>query len=105
MVLHENAIDLSEAAKLIPTRPHISTLWRWCRKGVNGVRLEYTRAGRRILTTPDALEAFCRALADADRERDAVRTPTPSATPRHRTSKQRERDIERAEATLAKAGI
>ena len=104
MILNGSAINLNQAAKLLPNRPHISTLWRWCRKGVNGVRLDYWRAGRRILTTPEALEQFCARLAEADQDKTSQSSDT-QVTPRSRTEKQRERDMARAKATLSKAGI
>ncbi|MEE9296082.1 MAG: DUF1580 domain-containing protein [Phycisphaerae bacterium] len=104
MLLDGNAIDLNAAAKLLPNRPHISTLWRWCRKGVNGIRLDYWRAGRRILTTPEALERFCTRLAEADRAGESRPSDTPTL-PRSRTEKQRRQDVERAEKTCAQAGI
>ena len=64
-------LTLAAAAKLLPHRPHPSALWRWARRGLrarNGsiVRLEHFRIGGRIYTTEAALEAFGRALAQAD---------------------------------------
>lgn len=63
-------LTLAEAAALLPgqngKRPSISTLWRWCRHGLNGVRLEYVRCGRKMLTSRQALCRFFRRLADAD---------------------------------------
>jgi hypothetical protein len=47
----ERLITLTEATKVLPTvngkRPAICTLWRWCRKGLRGVFLEYVRVGRK----------------------------------------------------------
>lgn len=105
MNLTDDAITLTQAARSLPTRPHSSTVWRWCRQGVRGVRLEYARLGRRIVTTKSAIDKFSRALADVDRQHDAEHTPAPSATPRHRTPAQRERDIEAAEGVLRDARI
>ena len=71
----ENLLSLSEAARVLPPvdgkRPHVSTIWRWCRKGLNGVTLEYCRLGRRIVTSPEALGRFTNALAAADRQHTA----------------------------------
>jgi len=51
----DDLLTLADAAKLLPVfngkRTHVSTLWRWCFKGSQGVQLEYTRLGSRILTT------------------------------------------------------
>ena len=66
-------ITLSQAAKLAPGRPHASTIWRWCRRGVlsrNGerIRLEHIRMGGKIFTKAIWVEAFGRQLAAADAE-------------------------------------
>lgn len=66
MIQHETKLTLTEAAKRSPGRPHASTLWRWCREGLHGVRLEYVRFGRRIFTSTEALDRFAQALADTD---------------------------------------
>ena len=68
MLPNETKLTLVQAAKLAPGRPHASTVWRWCREGINGVRLEYVRFGRRIFTSAEALERFASALASADPE-------------------------------------
>jgi len=66
----EDLLSLSEASAALPRidekRPHIPTIWRWCRKGVSGVRLEYVRLGHRICTSREALNRFVNALASAD---------------------------------------
>jgi hypothetical protein len=54
----EKLLSLSEAAELLPNRPHVSTLWRWCRRGVKGVRLRTLIVGGRRYTTPSFLEDF-----------------------------------------------
>jgi hypothetical protein len=66
VLMNETKLSLTEAAKKIPSRPHSSTLWRWCRQGLHGVKLEYLRYGRRIYTTLEALDRFAQALAQAD---------------------------------------
>ena len=101
----EELLSLTDAAKALPPidgkRPHISTIWRWCRRGVRGVRLEYVRLGHRVCTTREALGRFAQRLADAD-EKPVAKTST---TPKRRTAKQRERDIARASRELERAGI
>ena len=101
----DQLLSLNEAARACPSvdgkKPHCSTLWRWMQKGVRGVRLEHVKIGRRIVTTRHSLETFFRELADAP-----MPSPTPAPTaPRGRTSKQRERDLAAARATLADHGI
>ena len=72
-------------------RLHSSTLWRWCRRGVKGVKLEYRRFGRRICTTTAALDRFARRLAAADEQVDPVAAPPRPNRPR--TDQQRQKDI------------
>lgn len=100
----ERILSLSEAARALPRiggkRPHCSTLWRWCRRGCNGVRLEYARIGRRIVTSEEALSRFAARLAAADRDdRGAV------ARRRRARRGTSARAIEEAEAALDRAGI
>ena len=65
----EKLVSLTEATKVLPSingkRPAISTLWRWCRKGLRGERLEYVRIGRNIATSREALWWY----AEADHQR------------------------------------
>lgn len=102
-------LTLSQAAKRIPTtsgkNPSVMTIWRWITKGVNGVRLEHRRFGRRIAITPEALDAFSKELAatwETPNERKA-RTAT-TRKPKPRTAAQRERAIQAAEARLKARG-
>lgn len=69
MLQIETKLSLSQAAKQAPGRPHASTLWRWCRGGLHGVRLEYVRFGRRIFTSMEAMDRFAAALAAHDEQR------------------------------------
>ncbi len=93
-------LTLADAAKLLPVfngkRTHVSTLWRWCFKGSQGVQLEYTRLGSRILTTQAALYRFMQARTEADRQ--------PRAEPRRRTPAQRQRAVDDACDELKKRG-
>ena len=68
----ENLADyilLSEAAKIIPGRPHQSTIWRWAIRGVRGVKLETIQAGKRRFTTKEAIDQFLAELNTSDAER------------------------------------
>lgn len=62
-VTNEELITLAQASKRLPGRPSLPTLWRWCTKGVRGVRLGHVRLGRRIFTSVDALSEFANACA------------------------------------------
>jgi len=43
----ETLLSLLDAAKQLPGRPHVSTLYRWRIRGVRGVRLETVLVGGR----------------------------------------------------------
>lgn len=69
-LVRESLLTFSEAVRYLPKvngRRHApSTVYRWCKQGINGVRLEYIRVGRNMVTTREALERFFTALAAAD---------------------------------------
>ena len=99
----DRAISLKAAAQFLPEVSQV-TLWRWCMRGVSGIRLEHTRMGHRILTTPRAINEFCEKTAEArlealDGRRD--RRPKPKKTP----PAARRRSIENARRLLAEDGI
>lgn len=91
----ESLLTVAEAAKTLPGRPHVATVWRWIYKGCRGVKLATICVGGRRFTSKEALERFVEAsTAVANGE------PVPA-----RTAKQRQRAIEQAERELAAAGI
>jgi hypothetical protein len=104
-------IILTEAAQRTPGRPHPSTIWRWCRKGVKSrsgrrIKLEHIRVGGRIFTTPSALDRFFKEVAVADAEHfDNLPTSTAAPSRRPCTPTQRQRAIAAAERKLDEAGI
>ena len=67
---NETLISLKDAARLAPTfdgnTVHAGSVWRWCRKGIRGIRLEYVRCGRRIATSESAVHRFFEVLAKLD---------------------------------------
>jgi hypothetical protein len=103
----EKLIRLHEAAALVPASrgakaTHISTVLRWILTGAKGpggvtVRLEAVRAGRKWLTSREAVQRFLEAL-----------TPDPEAaqsTPVPRSPGRRQRASERAARELEKMGL
>jgi hypothetical protein len=105
---NETIVSLTEATKTLPRvngkRPAISTLWRWCRKGLRGVRLEYIRVGRNIATSREALNRFFEALAQDDTP--PVQTPPPVARPeRQPAPAARHRALDDADRILKEARI
>lgn len=108
--LDEPLITLTEATKHLPLidghKVAVCTLWRWCRRGLRGVCLEYVRVGRKICTTRQALLRFFTALADLDERVDPNRYAKPTFLPRtHMTSRRRQQALAQADAVLERAGI
>ncbi len=101
-------LSLAEGARVVPTQNgkkcSTQTLWRWCSRGVNGVRLKHYRFGKRIAVTKDDLIEFGRQLAENYPVPDA---DPPQSKPRVKSvsDKQRERQIEHAEASLRARGV
>ena len=58
----DEPLTLSEAARLLPGKPHPSTLWRWRRKGVRGVKLRTLSVGGRPWVTRAAIADFLSAV-------------------------------------------
>lgn len=98
----EQPLSLTEATRAVPSldgrRPVPSTIWRWCRKGLRGVRLEHCRVGHRVVTSKEALTRFANRLAEID-------LPGRPALPKAPNDRQRQRSIERAEKVLSAGGI
>ena len=85
----EQLLTLAAAARHLPMRPHVSTIWRWAATG----GLETVRLGGRVYTSAEALDRFAE-------HRGGRATPLESApTPR------RQREIAVAERKLRKARI
>ena len=101
---------LSEVAAMLPKlsgrKIHPSTLWRWCSRGVEGIRLEHVKLGGRIVTSGEAVQRFSQRLAvqqpaDYDRAAAPETAMLTSGRPRRRSAAQRERDLAEAERELA----
>ena len=73
----ENLISFSTAVRSLPEvngrRHSPSTLYRWARWGIRGIRLEYLRIGRCMVTSQEALERFFANLAVADDQAAAAK--------------------------------
>jgi hypothetical protein len=93
MIDHENEhlLSMTAAAKLLPGRPNVATLWRWRTGGCRGHRLETILFGGRRYTSREAIKRFLGAINGE---------PISSETPR-----QRERSIDRAEQRAAELGV
>lgn len=103
-------LSLTEACKIVPSRPAACSLWRWCRKGVKTrdggrVYLQHVRIGGKVYTTRDWLDAFFRETAEADNEHFRSKDTRPAKMPKGRTSKQRDAAVAQANRDLRDAGI
>lgn len=93
----ETVVSLNDAAKHLPRRRagkvvHLGTLYRWIGHGVKGHKLECIRIGGSTCTSLEALQRFCDRLSGGD-------------TTQPQTTRTRKKEIARAEAELAEAGI
>jgi len=110
ITMDEHLLTLTEATAFVPgqnsKRPSVSTVWRWCRKGLNGVQLEYVRCGRKILTSHEALGRFFRRLAAADTPpNSSAGDPPPTPTNRGMSGARRSRDVSASHARLDEEGL
>ncbi len=116
--LTDERLPLTEVAKLVPGRPSVNCIWRWCRRGVlarNGerIRLEHIRIGGKIFTTRAWLEEFGRRLASEDAKyfdlnqalAPADRRVSTRGRPASPVTDRRRREIEDAERELDQAGL
>jgi len=91
----ENLVSFVEAARSLPGRPNITTLWRWRNRGVRGVKLEVACVGGRTYTSREAWARFLERVTAAKNGQ-----PIPS-----RSNRQREREQQAATRKLQAAGI
>lgn len=54
----EHLCKLVDVPSQIPTKPHLSTVVRWTRQGLNGAILETILIGGRRLTSVQAIQRF-----------------------------------------------
>ncbi len=106
----EQLIGLAEAARHLPRvdgrKVAIGTVWRWCRRGLRGVFLEYVRVGRKVCTTRQAMLRFFSDLADLDDRVDPARCVKPTFIKRTPiTSRRRQQALAEADRVLERAGI
>ncbi len=60
----EQMRSLTQATKDVPGNPHVSTLIRWWRRGVRGIRLETIVVGGRRFTSLEAIQRFVARLSE-----------------------------------------
>lgn len=109
----EELITLTEATRCLPKvdgkKPAVSTIWRWCRKGLRGVYLDYVRVGRKVCTSRKALLRFFTDLSEIEERTRSGHLANPVSLKRFPrnpiTSRQRLRALAKADAVLEQAGI
>jgi hypothetical protein len=105
----EELVTLTQVTRHLPKvdgkKVSTCTVWRWCRKGLRGVFLQYVRVGRRVCTSRPALLRFFAELADLDRRIKPVSLNPRKFNRKPVTSKQRLRALQEADAVLERAGI
>jgi len=71
-IFQEGAISLSAAARAFPVidgkTPTPCTILRWCRSGIDGIRLEHAVFGGRLVTSRQAVERFLEAITSSRAE-------------------------------------
>jgi hypothetical protein len=92
-VTNETLIRFQEAGRFIPGEPTVSTLHRWRKSGVRGVKLETLLVGGTRFTSTQAIARF---IAEQNRDEQ----PQPGFT-----AKQRRVMAETANRLLKEAGI
>jgi hypothetical protein len=92
-IANEHLRPLSKASAEVPGRPHTSTVVRWARHGVRGVKLESVAIGGRRFTSAEAVARFLSRL----NERGSISSTS--------LSQKRQQEIAREEAELDAAGI
>ena len=97
---NEQLLTLRDAARALPgqrcgRRVHVSTLYRWCSRGLGGVQLECLRVGGRLYTSQEALQRFADRLTAAQ---------SPGGRPGEPT-RDTQRRVRRANAELDEAGF
>ena len=109
MLLDEQIVSFSDAARHLPRvdgrKPHPSTIWRWARKGIQGVHLETRRIGGRFVTSLEALERFTKRLAEVELDERPKPDLRPPRRRRGRSDKRRAAEIAAAERTCEQNGI
>lgn len=92
---HERLISLAEAQALLPGHPHLSTLWRWRKRGIGGVRLDTIRVGGRRFVSLKQLSGFIAAITDPQR----------SGAPEQSQGNATKSTIAKAESFLNREGV
>ena len=94
----ENLIALRDVPRCLPPRSngkrlHISAVYRWSLRGIRGVRLETVKVGGTTYTSREAIQRFSERMSGTE----------PAAQLINPVSRARQRQLEQANAAVAKA--
>ena len=95
----ESLISLKDACAYLPGRPHISTMWRWIKRGIAGIRLETVKVGGKRFTSVEAIERF---IASTTAEADIALSGDNSAP---RVASNREKQVDQARRICNSHGV
>lgn len=101
--MEQKLLTLTEVAQSLPSRPALSTIWRWILKGIGDVKLDARRYGRVWMVTPESLDTFAQRLAEQSRER--LDKPQAPPKPKKQSPAKRARQIAQAKDALRREGV
>lgn len=84
---NEEFIAINDVPKVLPGRPHISTVWRWCLRGVKGHTLKSTMIGGRRYISKADLDDFIECLSTSTAPEIHSKATSPTATRRKQIEK------------------
>ena len=88
-IAQEDLVPIRDVPKHLPPRPtgkrvHISAVYRWTSRGLQGIRLESLKVGGTTYTSKEALQRFADRLSSP--------TPSPDTTPAATLTRQKQID-------------
>jgi hypothetical protein len=109
MFIDEDVLSLAEAGASLPRRRTPATLWRWCAKGLHGIKLEHRWIGGMIVTSRQAIDRFFADVTAARSEALAQARAHPPAVSSTEPEVMEPPDppepLQRAQAVLKQAGF
>ena len=67
----ETVVEIKDAPQHYPTPVSLATTWRHALRGIDGIKLETAKVGRKRFTSVEAIGRFVEALTAADEARRA----------------------------------
>jgi hypothetical protein len=105
MFIDEDVLSLAEAGASLPRRRTPGTLWRWCVKGLHGIKLEHRWIGGTIVTSRQAVDRFFADVTAARSEALAKAMREFGAEPEVMEPPEAPQPLQRGQAVLKQAGF